>query len=133
MEAVPPAGRICGHPVRSANRRNSPATRIRVCDDMVEETVLDDGPGIPTAERERIFELFTRLAATSRVPGTGIGLYVARRLIQAMGGTISVANRSEGGAAFTVLLPRYVDAVEELWTPSSATERSAESGGIRQG
>ncbi len=90
--------------------RNEVISRIRVHQDSVEVTVLDDGPGIPPADHERVFELFSRLEATSRLPGTGIGLFVVRRLVEAMGGRISVTNRPEGGAAFTFTLPRYGEA-----------------------
>ena len=93
--------------------RREVAARIKVRAEEVELAVLDDGPGIPTAEQERIFELFTRVEATSRLPGTGIGLFVVRRLVEAMGGRIAVTNRPAGGAAFTVALPRYTEAIED--------------------
>jgi signal transduction histidine kinase/transcriptional regulator with GAF, ATPase, and Fis domain len=86
--------------------------QVGVRGDTVSITVSDDGPGIDPAERERIFEIFARIKSTSRLPGAGIGLFVVRQLIEAMGGTISVANRPEGGAAFTVVLPRYVEPVD---------------------
>jgi two-component system, OmpR family, sensor histidine kinase KdpD len=71
-----------------------------------------DGPGVDPDQQERIFELFARAKATSRLPGAGIGLFVVRRLVEAMGGRVTVANRPEGGAAFTVTLPRYVEPAE---------------------
>ena len=85
---------------------------VSVRADSVSITVADDGPGIDQAEHDRIFELFTRLKATSRLPGAGIGLFVVRRLVEAMGGTIAVGERPGGGAKFTVTLPRYVEAPE---------------------
>jgi signal transduction histidine kinase/putative methionine-R-sulfoxide reductase with GAF domain len=94
--------------------RSLVSAQVLVRADAVSIVVSDDGPGIDEAERERIFELFTRLKSTSRLPGAGIGLFVVRRLVEAMGGTVSVANRTEGGAAFTVVLPRYVEAVEAV-------------------
>ena len=92
--------------------------RVSVGPDVVAVTVLDDGPGIPAADRERIFELFTRLETTNKVPGTGIGLFVARRLVDAMGGRITVADRTEGGAAFTVTLPRYLEGLDGVAGPA---------------
>ncbi len=83
---------------------------VTVRRDGVTVDVLDDGPGIPEAEQEHVFELFHRAPATSHLPGAGIGLYVVRRLAEAMGGTVSVANRPEGGAIFSLTLPRYVEA-----------------------
>ncbi|HEX5589734.1 MAG TPA: PAS domain S-box protein [Candidatus Limnocylindrales bacterium] len=63
--------------------------------------VLDDGPGFPEEEADRLFELYYRSPATARhVSGSGIGLFVCSRLCAAMGGRIWAANRPEGGAEF---------------------------------
>ena len=69
--------------------------------------VDDRGPGIPPAERERIFEPFTRLSGTTRhgSGGTGLGLAIARRIVDAHGGTIRADSPAGGGAQFTVTLP----------------------------
>lgn len=63
--------------------------------------VLDDGPGFPPEDSERLFDLFFRSASTSaKASGAGIGLFVCARLIRAMGGRIWAAPRPEGGAEF---------------------------------
>ncbi len=63
--------------------------------------VLDDGPGFPVEERDRLFELFYRSPGTASVAsGAGIGLFVCARLIAAMGGRIWALPRPEGGAEF---------------------------------
>jgi two-component system sensor histidine kinase KdpD len=63
--------------------------------------VLDRGPGVDPAEAERLFELFYRSERTSRVAGSGIGLFVAKRLVEAIGGTIWAKPRDDGpGAEF---------------------------------
>ena len=63
--------------------------------------ILDDGPGFPADEADRLFELFFRSARTARTAaGAGIGLFVCARLIRAMGGRIWAANRSVGGSEF---------------------------------
>jgi signal transduction histidine kinase len=69
--------------------------------------VDDRGPGVPLAERERIFEPFTRLSGTTRhgSGGTGLGLAIARRIVDAHGGTIRAESPARGGARFTVTLP----------------------------
>ena len=67
----------------------------------VEVRVIDDGPGFPEEEAPRLFQLYYRSAAVSnKVSGSGIGLFVCARLIDAMGGRIWAANRPEGGAEF---------------------------------
>jgi signal transduction histidine kinase len=84
---------------------------------VVVTTVCDRGPGIAPAERDLVFERFTRLGhhLTRRVGGAGLGLFIARRLVEGMGGTISVDDAPGGGAAFTFTLPVHVTA------PTSAT------------
>lgn len=68
-------------------------------------TVSDDGPGIPAAERERIFEKFFRLdpAQSRGVGGTGLGLYIARELVERMNGTIGLLQHDRGSAFFVDL------------------------------
>ncbi|MBI1951042.1 MAG: hypothetical protein HYS34_06745 [Acidobacteria bacterium] len=65
-------------------------------------TVEDDGPGIPPADRERIFEVFF----SSRGGGTGLGLPIAARILQAHGGSIAVESEMGKGARFILMLPR---------------------------
>jgi len=67
--------------------------------------VRDKGPGIPEDQLPRIFERFERASSTRHYGGMGLGLYVARQIAQAHGGTIVGANLPEGGARFTVRLP----------------------------
>jgi signal transduction histidine kinase len=69
--------------------------------------VLDDGPGIPEEELPHVFERFYR-AQPSRdrsTGGAGLGLAIAKAVVEAHGGEISAANRAEGGSVFTVRLP----------------------------
>jgi two-component system, OmpR family, phosphate regulon sensor histidine kinase PhoR len=73
-------------------------------------TVSDEGPGIPDVDLPRVFERFYRVdkarARSSRDPGgTGLGLAIVKHLIGLHGGTVTAANRTEGGAIFTVELP----------------------------
>lgn len=72
--------------------------------------VLDRGPGIDPAEAEKLFEVFYRSPRTSRVAGSGIGLFIAHRLIESMGGSIWARPRDDGqGAEFGFLLQPYVE------------------------
>jgi two-component system sensor histidine kinase KdpD len=73
----------------------------------LEIRVIDHGPGVPEAERQRIFEAFQRLRSPSkaRERGTGLGLAIARGFIEAHNGTIRVETTIGGGATFVVSLP----------------------------
>lgn len=70
-------------------------------------TVRDDGPGIPRGEQARIFEPFyRRVRAVDEAPGPGLGLTLARRAVESMGGALRVDSEVGRGAAFHVLLPK---------------------------
>jgi two-component system sensor histidine kinase KdpD len=73
----------------------------------VKVQVLDEGPGLPEEDRERVFDKFYRVRAGDKQrAGTGLGLAIARGFMEAMGGTITAANRSDAqGAVFTLTLP----------------------------
>ena len=70
--------------------------------------VADDGPGISPDQQERIFERFYRVddALSRKTQGTGLGLYLAKAVVQAHGGTISVESQPGKGATFRIKLPR---------------------------
>jgi two-component sensor histidine kinase len=68
-------------------------------------TVRDHGIGIPEADQRRIFERFERAVSERHYGGFGVGLWVARQAIEALGGHITVASRPGDGAEFRVELP----------------------------
>ncbi|MDQ1650571.1 MAG: hypothetical protein QOG60_2628, partial [Frankiaceae bacterium] len=68
--------------------------------------VSDHGPGIPNEARERVFERFERLEGTATQTGTGLGLYITRQLVRAMGGNVTVEDLPSGGSTFTMHLPQ---------------------------
>lgn len=76
-------------------------------DAFVTLRVLDEGPGIPQEDRERVFDKFYRVHKGDHVrAGTGLGLAICRGFLEAMGGTIEVSGRPDGpGAVFTLRLP----------------------------
>lgn len=75
--------------------------------DRVAVRIIDEGDGIPEADLERIFDKFYRVLRTDgRRAGTGLGLAICRGFVEAMGGTISAANRPDRpGAMFTLRIP----------------------------
>jgi signal transduction histidine kinase len=101
--------RCLGNLVNNALQYGEHAT-VAVTDSDEELTirVLDDGPGIPQAELERVFEPFYRLESSRNreTGGTGLGLSIARDVAQAHGGSLTLANRSGGGLEARLVLPR---------------------------
>jgi signal transduction histidine kinase len=69
--------------------------------------VIDRGIGVPEAERDRLFAPFSRApsAVETGVEGTGLGLYISRRIVEAHGGTIELCDTPGGGSTFRVILP----------------------------
>jgi len=92
-----------------------PEMEVRAGKERVEIMVRDSGPGIAPADRERIFEPLVRLDEARTVGGArdglGLGLSVARAILNALGGEISCRDRADGkaGAEFLLDLKRYVD------------------------
>jgi len=89
VEATPSGGRV-----RAAARAQGDALVIEVA---------DTGPGIPPESVPRLFEPFYSLKAVGK--GTGLGLVISKDLVEKQGGTLTAANRPEGGAVFTVRIP----------------------------
>jgi signal transduction histidine kinase len=120
VELLTPIPSVRAHPVRfrqalanlidNGVRYGRSAVRVsaRTLPDCVEVAVEDDGPGIAPAEREQVFELFTRgrsgLAAAP--DGTGFGLALVRRIAVASGGSIRYEQAEPDGARFVLSLPK---------------------------
>jgi len=71
--------------------------------------VSDQGIGISEADQTRIFEQFQRVAGCNAAGGFGVGLWITKQLVLAMGGTISVTSKLGAGSTFTVTLPLTTD------------------------
>lgn len=104
--------------LNNAAKFTHPGGRIAVAarrhDGWVEVTVEDDGIGVDAADRQRLFDMFEQGATADGdgTPGLGIGLTIARRLVELHGGTIAVQSAGEGlGTTFTVRLPVAVEPV----------------------
>lgn len=80
-------------------------------EDSVTMRIEDDGPGVPAAERERIFERFVRLdeARARDDGGSGLGLAIVREVVAGYSGSVVVTDGQLGGACFVVTLPRLND------------------------
>jgi PAS domain S-box-containing protein len=74
-------------------------------DGHVSIEVSDHGPGIPEEQHSAIFERFTRLPSTANVPGSGLGLFIARSLAERQGGSLEVRSHLGEGAVFELRLP----------------------------
>ena len=82
--------------------------RLRDSADALQVSVADQGPGVPDAEREAIFDKFIQSSETKTAHGgTGLGLSISRRIAEDHGGSLTVVNRDGGGAVFTLTLPRH--------------------------
>jgi two-component system sensor histidine kinase KdpD len=73
--------------------------------DMVHIEFKDQGCGIPKEDLKRIFEKFSRVERASQVPGTGLGLCIAKGIVEAHSGQITVESELGKGSVFTVILP----------------------------
>lgn len=85
---------------------------LRCRDEHIQCSVLDRGPGLP-ADTETLFDRFHRLEGNDRVGGSGLGLWIAKNFVEAVGGTIMAVNRTGGGAMFAIILPASPMSVAE--------------------
>ena len=74
--------------------------------------VADNGIGLDPADRGRIFGMFQRLHTQEEYPGTGIGLAMCKRIVEAHGGEIAVESARGRGATFSVTLPKHASALD---------------------
>jgi signal transduction histidine kinase len=89
--------------------------RVESSSEGVVLDVNDTGIGLPPGDSERIFERFfrTTTAVAGQIPGTGLGLFIARAIADAHGGSIAASSRAEGGTTFRILLPLRVESTAD--------------------
>lgn len=104
--------------VRLSVRHVAPAGEERL-----QFTVQDQGPGIPPAERNSLFEKFSRTsyAREHAIPGTGLGLAVCRQLVERMGGRIWLVDTPGPGATFSFEVPLRLEGATPVGAPSPGT------------
>ena len=78
---------------------------MRVVADGGRVVVIDQGPGIPVAEREHVFDRFARTDQARTMPGSGLGLAIVRQIVEEHGGTVFVGDAPGGGAEVGFELP----------------------------
>jgi signal transduction histidine kinase len=81
---------------------------MREGDDVV-LCIADNGPGIPDAEQQRIFSPFRRLPSHRHLPGSGLGLYFTRNMVEQLRGQIWVRSQPGEGSQFFLTLPAARD------------------------
>jgi signal transduction histidine kinase len=129
-------GLLVGCLLDNADRHAERAVQVGVSlePETVEVVVQDDGPGVPEAERERIFDRFVRLdAARSRdAGGAGLGLAIARAVAAEHGGSLVCDPPQTGtsGARFTLVLPRETAGPTAFSSPSAVPYVATRSGSI---
>jgi len=99
-----------GHGLENAARYSPAGSTIHVSvaedETNVFFRVADQGRGVPAEERERVFDRFVRLEDAGRLPGSGLGLSIARSLVELNGGHLRLREAEGGGALFEIALPR---------------------------
>lgn len=108
MQLVSLMQNLIGNAIKFRRPDVAPVIRIRGAvreDRTVIVEVIDNGIGIPAADRDRVFQIFRRLHSARDYPGTGIGLAIAQRIVERHGGRIGIEDMTEPGACFRIELP----------------------------
>jgi signal transduction histidine kinase len=95
-------------------------------------SITDEGPGIPEADRQRVFEPFVQLdqSSTRRQGGTGLGLHLCRQLAQILGGRLDLDEAPGGGCCFTLHLPDLAQAPLGPAPPGAGTPVTIAEGAV---
>ena len=98
-------GNLVGNALKFAPERTAIAVHAARSGGSFSVSVTDNGPGVESEERERIFEKFSRGRRAASMPGAGLGLSIARSLAELHGGSIRYEDAPGGGATFVLSVP----------------------------
>jgi signal transduction histidine kinase len=94
----------------------------------VELALRDAGPGVPDADVEHIFGKGYRGANASTVAGNGLGLYMARAVVEVHGGSLGHVTPAQGGAEFRLWLPAHIDTAKDLASDQTSSDNRTRHG-----
>ena len=114
---------LLGNAVKYSRKTIEVSLTVADGDNLIDLSISDDGPGVPVAEREKVFETYYQISGDYTASlGTGLGLAYAKLIAEAHGGSIRVEENQGGGAVFVLTLP--VKAVKA--DPVPVAEKPAE-------
>jgi signal transduction histidine kinase len=121
-------GRILDNLVANAVKHTPPGTIVTVGATLIGDDVLlyvdDDGPGLPEALRESVFDAYVRGTSSTVTPGSGVGLFLVRTFAHLHGGRAWWEPSERGGSRFVVSLPQH-DAAAAVVPPGDGPEHRA--------
>ncbi len=125
-------GQVVRNLVSNAAKYGGPGAVVEIRAELsgngVTVRVLDSGSGLSSEHADKLFDLYYRApGAAERAPGAGIGLFVCRHIVTALGGTIWARARPDGGAEFGFELPIYEPEDEDYRTADDLEETAAVS------
>ncbi|MFL5293821.1 MAG: ATP-binding protein [Myxococcales bacterium] len=107
---------LLGNAIKFTPPHGSIVVRVSIGESFIETAVQDSGPGIEAALLPTLFDRFTRGPEAKGIPGSGLGLMIAREIVEAHGGTIGVNSQPGHGSVFWFRLPRAGDRAAGLTT-----------------
>jgi signal transduction histidine kinase/CheY-like chemotaxis protein len=121
------------------HHKNNGIINISIADQesFLKFTITDDGPGIAPKYHHKIFGIFQTLAKSNDLKGTGVGLAIVKKIVEAQGGSIWVESQLEEGSAFSFTWPKqhsfnttpFAEVDKHLWTDSAEVAQQSESQG----
>ena len=111
---------VLGNAIKYSSEDSTVEVRVRAEDSAIRVDVTDHGIGIPADLQESLFSKFYRVdnSLTRATQGTGLGLFISRSIMEAMGGNLSVRSAEGEGSTFTVEVPVAVTSTNDSVAPS---------------